>query len=120
MPRRADNMRAIAGAVLLASFLAGCSDIYYDRRETVSFAANDASASALATQVIDPWPAASANRHVAYNGAHVAGAVERYRTCQVIQPQGTTTNSVYAGSGAPPNAQLGCTPTPPAATPPSH
>ena len=51
------------------SLLAGCSDIYYDRRETVSFAANDAVASAQATQTIDPWPPASANRNIASNGA---------------------------------------------------
>ncbi len=119
MPWRADKMRIVAGAVLLASVLAGCSDLYYDRRETVTFAAGDSVASAEAVQMIDPWPKASANRNIAYNGAHVAGAVERYRTCQVIQPQGTLTSTAYgaAGSGQQ-TAQLGCTPAP-AASPPS-
>ena len=97
-------------AVTLLGVLAGCSDIYYDRRETVSFAAGDALASAQATQVIDPWPAASADRNVVSNGNRVAGAVERYRTCQIIQPKGTTTSS--AGFGAAQTAQLGCTPAP--------
>ena len=77
MPWRSDKVRVIAGAVLLASLLAGCSDIYYDRRETVSFAAGDSVASAQAVQVIDPWPAAAYNRNIAYNGPRVAGAVER-------------------------------------------
>lgn len=120
MPWRGDKTRVVAGAVLLASILAGCSDIYYDRRETVSFAANDASATAQAVQIIDPWPAAAYNRNIAYNGAHVAGAVERYRTCQVIQPQGTITSNTYRTGNAAPTAQLGCTPPPPSATPPAR
>jgi hypothetical protein len=108
----------VAGAVLLGSILAGCSDLYYDRRETVSFAAHDATATAQAVQVIDPWPAAAYNRNIAYNGAHAAGAVERYRTCQVIQPQGSITSNAYGIAAGPPTAQLGCTPQPPSATPP--
>jgi hypothetical protein len=79
--------------VLLGSVLAGCSDIYSDRRETVSFAANDAMASAQATQTIDPWPRASADRSIESNGARVAGAIERYRTGQIIQPKGMSTSS---------------------------
>jgi hypothetical protein len=90
--------KAVAAVVLLGSFLAGCSDIYYDRRETVSFAANDATASAQATQTIDPWPRAGANRNIESNGARVAGAIERYRTGQIIQPKGMSTSSAgYAG-----------------------
>jgi len=108
MPRRSDKIRIVASAVLLGSLLAGCSDLYYDRRDTVTFAANDAAAAAQATQTINPWPAASADRSHASNGAVVAGAVERYRTCQVIQPRPTTTQGSYnTGPQAP---QLGCTP----------
>jgi hypothetical protein len=118
MPWHGDKRRAVAGAVLLGSILAGCSDLYYDRRETVSFAAHDATATAQAVQVIDPWPAAAYNRNIAYNGAHAAGAVERYRTCQVIQPQGSITSNAYGIAAGPPTAQLGCTPQPPSATPP--
>jgi hypothetical protein len=114
MPRHSNNTRIVATAVLLGSVLAGCSDIYYDRRETISFAAYDATASAQATQTVDPWPAASANRHIAANGSQVAGAVERYRTCQIIQPRATTTSAAYGN--APLAVQPGCTPAPPAAT----
>ena len=116
--RTCAKTRVVAGAVLLASVLAGCSDLYYDRRQTVLFGADEAVASAQAVQVIDPWPAASSNRNIAYNGARVAGAVERYRTCQVIQPQGTITSSSSGYSAAPQAAQLGCTPAP-AAPPPT-
>jgi hypothetical protein len=98
MPRRSDKTRSVVAAVLLASVLAGCSDIYYDRRETVSFAANDAMASAHATQVVDPWPAPSANRNIAFNGPRVAGAIERYRTGRIIEPKGTGTSSGYASA----------------------
>ena len=109
MRLRSEKVRGVVSAVLLASVLAGCSDLYYDRRETVSFAANDAMASARAVQTIDPWPAASSNRNIAYNGAHVAGAVERYRTCQVAEPRGTNT-STYGGGNQAQVAQIGCTP----------
>ncbi len=108
MPRRSDKTRIVATAVLLGSVLAGCSDMYYDRRDTVTFAANDATATAQAVQTIDPWPAASADRSHTSSGAVVASAIERYRTCQVIQPRPTTTQGAY-NSGTQ-SAQLGCTP----------
>ena len=95
---RSDKARIVGGAVLLASALAGCSDLYYDRRETVSFAAGDSVASAKAVQVIDPWPAAAYNRNIAYNGPRVAGAIERYRTGRIIEPKGTGTSSSYSPS----------------------
>jgi hypothetical protein len=116
MPRRADMTgigTRIGAAMLLAAMLAGCSDLYYDRRDTVSFAANDAMATALAAQVIDPWPAASANRNIAANGVVVQSAIERYRTCQVIQPKGTSSSGSYGN--APIATQPGCTPQPAAA-----
>jgi len=122
MPWRNDktsaSTRVVAGAVLLASVLAGCSDIYYDRRQTVMFGADEAVASAQAVQVIDPWPKAAYERNIAYNGARTAGAVERYRTCQVTQPVGTITSSSSGYGAAAPSAQLGCAPSP--ATGPSN
>jgi len=90
--------KVVVGAVLLASLLTGCSDIYYDRRETVSFAAGDSLASAQAVQVVDPWPPAAYNRNIAYNGPRVAGAIERYRTGRIIEPKGTGTSSSYSGA----------------------
>jgi hypothetical protein len=95
MRLRTEKTRVVAGAVLLASLLAGCSDIYYDRRETVTFAANDATATAQAVQVIDPWPAEAYNRNIAYNGPRVAGAIERYRTGKVIAPSPTSTSNGF-------------------------
>ena len=105
---RSDRTRIIAGAVLLASVLGGCSDLYYDRRETVSFAAGDSVASAQAVQVIDPWPRAAYDRNIAYNGPRVAGAIERYRTGKIIEPKGTGTSSSYTPSG--PSGQGGGAP----------
>jgi hypothetical protein len=114
MPRRSEAKKVVAAAVLLAAFLGGCSDLYWDRRETVSFAASDAVKSALATQTIDPWPAASADRNVLTNGVVMSSAVERYRTCQIIQPKGTSTSAGYGN--APQSTQPGCTPAPAAAS----
>jgi hypothetical protein len=99
MPRRSDNMKGVTVAVLLGSALAGCSSIYYDRRETVSFGADESVASMQATQVIDPWPAAASQRAHPSNGPRVAGAIERYRTGRIIEPQGTGTSGSYNYSG---------------------
>jgi hypothetical protein len=114
MLRRGDMTRIGAG-VLLATMLAGCSDLYYDRRDTGSCGANDAVATAVATQTIDPWPRASADRRIAANGVVVQSAVERYRTCQVIQPRGTSSSGNAGYGNAPQATQPGCTPQPAAA-----
>lgn len=111
MLRHGDMLRIGAG-VMLAAMLAGCSDIYYDRRDTVSFGADDAVATALAAQTIDPWPRESANRHIAANGVVVQSAVERYRTCQVIVPKATVSSGTAGYGNAPQATQPGCTPQP--------
>jgi len=108
MPRHSDKAKIVTTVVLLGALLAGCSDIYYDRRETVSFAANDAVASAQATQIINPWPRASADRGHTSSGPIVAGAIDRYRNCQVIQPRPSSTAGAYNTVALP--AQPGCTP----------
>ena len=56
-------------------------------------AAGDAMAANRVTQMIDPWPPASGNRNIAYNGEKAAVAAERYRTGQVIPPVNATTSS---------------------------
>jgi hypothetical protein len=88
--------RAIAAAVGLATMLAACSDIYYDRRETVLFGADDAVAANKAVQTIDPWPRQSADRNVPGNGALVAAAITRYRTGKVYPPRGNGTSTSYS------------------------
>lgn len=80
--------RLVAGTVALAglaSLLAGCSDIYLDRRETVALSAGDAIAANKVTQMVDPWPPNSGDRNIAYNGQRMQAAVERYRTNKVTQ-----------------------------------
>ena len=49
----------IVGGALLAAMLGGCSDIYFDRRDTVTLYSGEAMAANRVTQTIDPWPAAS-------------------------------------------------------------
>ena len=47
--------KVIVSTVLLATLLAGCSDIYYDRRETISVVSGEAKAANRVTHMIDPW-----------------------------------------------------------------
>jgi hypothetical protein len=51
--------------------------------------------------MIDPWPPASANRNIVYDGSKAASAAERYRTNRVIKPVGIGTSSAnyQAGGG---------------------
>ena len=61
-------------AALMSSLLGNCSDIYMDRRDSISLSAGDAMASNRVTQMIDPWPAASGKHNIAYNGEKAARA----------------------------------------------
>ena len=80
-------------SLLLGTTLGGCSDLYFDRRETISLVSGEAMAANRATMVIDPWPAASGRNNIAYNGERAAVASERYRTGRVIPPVNATTSS---------------------------
>jgi hypothetical protein len=87
--------RALAAVIGLGAIVGGCSDIYYDRRETVLFGADNAVAANIAVQTVDPWPPGSANRNASTNGEVVAAAIERYRTGRVFMPMGNGTSSSY-------------------------
>jgi len=88
--------RALALAALLAA-LAGCSE-YLDRRDTISLNGGNSVASNKVSQMVDPWPRDSANKNIAFSGARMETAVERYRTNRVIQPHGMSTSASYQGS----------------------
>ncbi len=94
---RTRRVRAVAAAmalVLLAgAMLAGCSDIYYDRRETIALGADDHIGTNRVAQMIDPWPPTVDKRDIAFNGEKMQGAVERYRTGRTLPPVNVTTSS---------------------------
>ena len=87
------GIKAISAVALLGATLGGCSDIYYDRRETVSLVGGEAMAANRVTHTIDPWSPASGKRTIAYNGEKAAAASERYRQGRVIRPVNATTSS---------------------------
>jgi hypothetical protein len=78
--------RAISCAVLLASLLGGCSDLYFDRRETIAFDGGDSVAANAAEQTVNPWPRDSFNNHLVFNGQRMQRAVECYRYNKVTPP----------------------------------
>lgn len=78
--------KAIAAVVAIGTTVAGCSDIYYDRRETVSLGAGDAIASNQAVHVIDPWPRHSNNTRIAANGQLMQAAQDRYNRGKPYTP----------------------------------
>jgi hypothetical protein len=81
---------ALAGAIALG----GCTDMYLDRRDTVSFAAGDAVAANKVAHMVDPWPARAGDRNIEFDGERMAAAAERYRTDKVKAVSGFGTSSV--------------------------
>jgi len=95
---RAKSSRSNARGAILAlaatTLLGACTDMYLDRRDTVSLAAGDAVATNKLTHMIDPWPLRAGDRNIAFDGERMAAAAERYRTDKVKPPAGTGTSSV--------------------------
>ena len=87
--------RSLTALALGATTLLGaCTDMYLDRRDTVSFAAGDAVAANKVTHMVDPWPVYAGNRNIAFDGERMQAAAERYRTDKVKMPSGINTSSV--------------------------
>jgi hypothetical protein len=78
----------LVAALLVAAGLAGCSnaDLYLDRRDNIAPAAGDALAANSVEQMVDPWPAYSGDKDIAFNGEKMQQAVARYRTGKIIPP----------------------------------
>jgi hypothetical protein len=79
---------------MLAS-LSACSDIYYDRRETVALSADDHLNVNRVEQMVDPWPYYVGNKNLVFNGQRMQDAVERYRHDCVFPPPNPTTTASY-------------------------
>jgi len=105
--RPSNNLRRTLALATLLAALAGCSE-YLDRRETISLGGGNSVATNKVTQMVDPWPRDSADRNIAFNGARMETAVERYRTNRVIPPQGIGTSASYQQQGS--NNQNNTTP----------
>jgi len=115
-PKSERVLRAAAAAATLVIMLAGCSDLYYARRDSITLGAGDAVAANAAEQTYDPWPRASGNVNIAFNGQKMQSAVERYRNNKVIPPADpesleqtnqTSSPTTVNVSSAPPAAPTG-------------
>jgi hypothetical protein len=98
-----NNARGGAIAALaLTLFTSACTDMYLDRRDTVSFAAGDAVAANKVTHMVDPWPIRAGDRNLMHDGERMASAAERYRLNKVTPLTTSQTSSVqYAPVVAP-------------------
>jgi hypothetical protein len=92
-PVRSTRGATMAVITVAGTVLSGCSDIYFDRRETVALGAEDHIATNRVAQMIDPWPRDVGRRDIAFDGQKMQGAVERYRTGRTIPPVNVTTSS---------------------------
>jgi hypothetical protein len=71
---------------MFGAVLAGCSDVYFERRESIALGAGDAVAANQVEQMVDPWPPNSNNKNLTFNGERMQRAVECYRIDKVTQP----------------------------------
>jgi hypothetical protein len=110
--RPSSNMLRTLALTALLTALAGCSE-YLDRRDTIFLGGGDSVATDKVTHMVDPWPRASADKNIAFNGAKMETAVERYRTNRVIRPQGIGTSASYQQE---PNTQNNTAPVGPTVT----
>ena len=86
------------GATILAlaatTLLGACTDMYLDRRDSVSFGVGDAVAANKVAHMVDPWPVRAGDRNIPHDGERMAAAADRYRTDKVKSLAGTGTSSV--------------------------
>jgi hypothetical protein len=78
--------KTLAAVVVIGTAVAGCSEMYFDRRDTVSLGAGDAIATNKVTQTIDPWPRHSSNDRIAANGQLMQAAQDRYKRGKAYTP----------------------------------
>jgi hypothetical protein len=97
--------RAMAAATAIGTMLAGCSDLYLGRSDSIALGAGDAIAANKIAQMYDPWPARSGNTNISFNGQRMQSAVERYRTNAVTPPVSPTT--MVVSNPSPTTAQTG-------------
>ena len=101
-PVRNSSRTRIILALAATTLLGACTDMYLDRRDTVTFGAGDAVAANKVTHMVDPWPVYAGNRNIAYDGERMQAAAERYRTNKVTPLATAQTSSVqYAPVVAP-------------------
>jgi hypothetical protein len=112
---RCNNVLRACALGLVLTALSGCSE-YLDRRDTISIHGGDAVATDKVTQMVDPWPPASADKTIGFNGDRMETAIERYRTNRTYAPQGTGTSATYS---QPPAAPANTTPLGPTVTQPA-
>ncbi len=108
---------------LLRPLRASRKHSYLDRRETIAQSGGDAVAGNTVNQMVDPWPAYSGDKNIAFNGDKMQQAVARYRTGKEIQPEdpenfmstnqtGQTISTTVNNAGASPGAAVSTAATP--------
>ena len=92
-PSNTKRLRSAPACSLRATALSGCSDIYFDRRETIAPWSGNAVQQNKVVQMVDPWPPYSANRNIAFNGEVMRARSQRViATRNVIPPINPTTS----------------------------
>ena len=88
--------------IFVLTAMSGCSE-YLSRRDAISPVAGDAVATDAMTEMVDPWPRASAQRNIGFDGQRMENAVQRYHTNRTYLPSNTGTSNGYSAAPAQPS-----------------
>ena len=101
MARSNESMKTMLAAVALifAGLNLGACEEYRARIDSVIPEHGNAVAHNIAVQTIDPWPAASRNKHIDIDGERILLGAERYKAGKSIEPKGLATQGVSTGAG---------------------
>jgi hypothetical protein len=72
-------MKTATFLILAGASLSACSNIYYERKDSVTFSNGDSVEANKALQVADPWPKGSQNTNIPMDPVKAAQAMYKYR-----------------------------------------
>ena len=85
-------LRSVAALACLVP-AAACTHVYAERSDSIAPYTGDAIAANKVAQIIDPWPALSADRNIPHDGQRMQRAAERYRNNRTTPLSATSTSS---------------------------
>ena len=100
MARSNELIKTMSAAVALtfAALGLGACEEYRARIDSVIPEHGNAVAHNIAVHTIDPWPAASRNKHIDVDGERILIGAERYKAGKTIEPKGLATQGVSTGA----------------------
>jgi uncharacterized membrane protein YgcG len=93
-------MKTAAFLIVIGATLGACSNMYYERKDSVTMSNGDSVEANRALQIADPWPKGSQNTNIPMDPVKAAQAMYKYR-CGGSSATGPSSGfSVNSGGGS--------------------